>query len=267
MRAIGSSGRAAHSQMTRGSARSAIVALGVCFGLFGGCMPAASPTATPPPSAAVSSPSSSASGPSAAPSKPPPQAAIQAFVDRVSEPGFSYTATLSGGSRHSTDILPIKGTLAVSGADYALVANFTFPDERVTAKVEQRYVGRVGWVRFHPGKWQKLKAFGEDDVLSPFVGVLAPSDVTLLETLPNKTFRVRISALLLHPSLIPAFNVTEERVERSRLDLVIDQRGRPLSGAWQLHGTARVSGQLQEVVMELTVKFARVGGQVTVRAP
>jgi hypothetical protein len=240
--------------------------MGVCFALLGGCMQAASPSATPPPSA-VSSPGPSASGPSAAPSKPPPQAAIQAFVDRVSEPGFSYTATLSGGSRHSTDILPIKGSLAVSGADYALVANFTFPDERVTARVEQRYVKHVGWVRFHPERWQKLKAFGEDDVLSPFVGVLAPSDVTLLETLRNKTFRVRISALLLHPSLIPAFNVTEERVERTRLDLVIDERGRPLSGAWQLNGTARVFGQLQEVVMELNVKFARVGGRVTVRAP
>jgi hypothetical protein len=267
MRATGNSGPAAPRSMTRGIARSAALALGVSLALLGGCMPTASPSATPSSSGAASPGSSSVASPSVSPSKPAPQAAIQAFVDRVSEPGFSYTATLTGRSRHSTDVLPIKGTLAVAGANYALVANFTFPDERVTAKVEQRYVNRVGWVRFHPDGWQKLKAFGEDDVLSPFAGILAPSDVTLLETLANKRYRVRMSALILDPSLIPAFNVTTERVDRTKFDVVIDQAGRPLSGAWQLNGTARVSGQLQEVVMELTVKFARVGGNVTVRAP
>jgi hypothetical protein len=253
--------------MTRRPARSAIVALGVGFSMLTGCMPAASPSATPPQSAAVPSPVSSASGPPPSPSRAAPDVAIQAFVDRVTEPGFSYTATLSGRSLHSTDVLPITGALSVSGADYALVANFTFPDEHVTARVEQRYVHRVGWVRFYPEKWQKLKAFGEDDVLSPFVDILAPSDVTLLETLRDNTYRVRMSALILHPSLIPAYNVSEERVDRTKLDLVIDEHGRPLSGAWQLNGTARVSGQLQEVVMKLTVKFARVGAKVTVRAP
>ena len=155
----------------------------------------------------------------------------------------------------------------MSGAKYALVASFTFPDQRQTFKVEQRYVGRVGWVRFHPDAWEKLKAFGEDDVLSPFVDVLAPSDVSLLEALRDERYRVRMSALLLHPSIIPAFNVTNEHVDRTRFDVVIDQNGRPLSGAWQLRGTARVSGQLQEVVMELTVTFANVGKKVSVRAP
>jgi hypothetical protein len=250
------------------SARSAVVALGVCLGLLSACMPTASPTTTPSASAALASRGPSAiASPQASPSLPAPQAAIQAFVDRVSDPGFSYTATLTGRSLHSTDILPIKGRLAVSGADYALVANFTFPDERVTSKVEQRYVRRVGWVRFYPGGWQKLKSFGEDDVLSPFAGILTPSDVTLLETLRNNRYRIRMSALILHPSLIPAFNVTNEDVDRTKFDVVIDQKGRPLTGSWRLNGTARVSAQLQEVVMELTVKFASVGKRVTVRAP
>jgi hypothetical protein len=254
--------------MIRASRRSAVVAPGFLLALLSGCVPTASPSATPPPSVAVASPgSSSAASPATSPSKPPVQAAIQAFVDLVSNPGFSYTATLRGRSRHSTDILPIKGSLAVSSADYALVASFTFPDQRATFKVEQRYVRHVGWVRFHPEGWQKLKAFGEDDVLSPFVGILAPSDVTVLETLPDKRYRIRMSGLILHPSLIPAFNVTNERVDRTKFDVVIDQSGRPISGAWQLNGTARVSGQLQEVVMELTVNFANIGGKVTVRAP
>jgi hypothetical protein len=249
------------------SARSAVVALGVILGLLSGCMPTASPSTTPSSSGLASPGASVSASPRPSASKPAPEAAIQAFVDRVSDGGFSYTATLSGRSRHSTDILPIKGSLAVSGANYALVANFTFPDPRQTYKVEQRYVRRVGWVRFYPDGWEKLKSFGADDVLSPFADILAPSDVTLLETLPNKRYRVRMSALLLHPSLIPAFNVTNERVERTKFDVVIDQKGRPLTGTWQLNGTARVSAQLQEVVMELTVKFANVGRKVTVRAP
>jgi hypothetical protein len=253
--------------MTGVSTRSAVVGLGLSLGLLAGCLPTATPAVTSSPPAPISSPApSSVASSFPAPSKPAPQAAIQAFVDQVSDPGFSYTATLSGRSRHSTDILPIKGTLAVSGANYALVANFTFPDHK-TYKVEQRYVRGVGWLRFYPESWQKLKAFGEDDVLSPFAGILAPSDVTLLEVLPAKRSRIRMSALILTPALIPAFNVTTERVDRTKLDLVIDQSGRPLTGTWQLNGTARVSGQLQEVVMELTAKFAKIGANVTVRAP
>jgi hypothetical protein len=253
--------------MTRPSTRSAVVGLGLGLLMLGGCLPAASPQTNPSPSVIASPGSSPAASPSAGPSRPTSQAAIEAFVDRVSAPGFSYTATLSGRSRHSVEILPIKGSLAVAGGDYALVANFTFPTEHQTVKVEQRYVRHVGWVRYHPEKWQRIKAFGQDDVLSPFAGILTTSDVELLETLKGPTYRVRMSAMLLHPGLIPAFNVSEEHVDRTRLDLVIDQAGRPVSGAWQLNGTARVSGQLQEVVMELTVKFAHIGGKVTVRAP
>lgn len=260
------SGLAVPSQVIRGPTRSSALAAGLCLGLLGACTPTASPTTAPSPSAAVDSPSPSAASPTPAPSKATAQAAISAFVDRVSAADFSYTASLTGRDFHSTDILPIKGSLSVRGADYAVAATFTFPD-RSKYKVEQRYVRRVGWVRFYPDPWQKLKAFGEDDVLSPFVDILAPSDVTLLEVLRNNQYRVRMSALLLHPSLIPAFNVTSEHVDRTKFDVVIDQAGRPISGKWQLNGTARVSGQLQEVVMELTVKFANVGGSVRVKAP
>ena len=253
---------AAHGSVTAKShLRPAVGALLIGLALLAGCGPTA-----PVSPIIVSFPPSSIE-PTPTPTKNPALAAVAAFVDRVSSDDFSYTATLRGQSRHSVTILPVKGSLAVSGSDYALVASFTFPDERVTAKVEQRFVRRVGWIRYHPERWQRLKAFGEDDVLSPFAGVLTASDVTLLETLKGPTYRVRISGLLLHPSLIPAFNVSEEDVQRARFDVMIDQDGRPLSGTWELTGSARVSGQLQEVVMELSVKFANVGEKVTVRAP
>jgi hypothetical protein len=253
--------------MSRSRGRSAVVALGVGLGLLVGAALLGGCTPTAPVSPIIVSLPPRSLDPTPSPTKGGPQAAIEAFVDRVGESGFSYTATLKGKSRHSVTILPISGSLAVHGADYALVANFRFPDERVTAKVEQRYVHRVGWVRFHPDRWRRVKAFGEDDVLSPFAGVLAPSDVALLETLKGKTYRVRVQGLILHPSLIPAYNVSDTHVQRARFDVVIDEDGKPISGAWALTGTARVSGQLQEVVMELTVKFANVGGKVTVRAP
>ena len=46
-----------------------------------------------------------------------------------------------------------------------------------------------------------------------------------------------------------------------------DLSGRPLSGRWKQTGTGRVSGQLQELDVDVDVAFSDVGGEVTVTAP
>jgi hypothetical protein len=67
--------------------------------------------------------------------------------------------------------------------------------------------------------------------------------------------------------MIPAVNLTEAVVTSPKLTLLIDAAGRPVKGTAQIDGHGRVSGQLQEIVIDLTVTFTKVGDAVTIKAP
>jgi hypothetical protein len=62
-------------------------------------------------------------------------------------------------------------------------------------------------------------------------------------------------------------NLTQETVTSGILELLIDDAGRPVSGSAKIDGTGRVSGQLQEIVIELNLTFTKIGQKVTVGAP
>jgi len=79
--------------------------------------------------------------------------------------------------------------------------------------------------------------------------------------------RIQINSDPFHPSLIPAVNLTQETVTSGILELLIDDTGRPVSGSASIDGTGRVSGQLQEIVIELNLTFTKIGQKVTVSAP
>jgi hypothetical protein len=246
----------------------------IVAGLLGGCTPS-NPT-NPAPSAASASPTASGGqspSPSATSQADAAQAAIDSFIDRVTARGFSYTASLRGQAAGAGGVLPITGKVSVSGDNYALSATFRFPKQKLSIKVEQRYVRHRAWLRCTPcpsTAWHRVRSFGADDVLSPFAQVLVSSDVTYLGPVASglgPRFRIRFDSMIIHPSLIPATNLSEVKIDRARLALVIDQNGRPITGAWELDGSGRVSGQLQEVLIQLNVKFANIGKRVTVRAP
>ena len=79
--------------------------------------------------------------------------------------------------------------------------------------------------------------------------------------------RIQIDSAPFHPSLIPATNLSHETVTSGVLELLIDDSGRPISGSASVKGTGRVSGQLQEIVIELNFTFTKLGQKVTVSAP
>ena len=60
-----------------------------------------------------------------------------------------------------------------------------------------------------------------------------------------------------------------EKVDASKLELVIDDKGQPRRGTWELIARARVgrSGQLQRVEYELELRFSKVGDKLTIRRP
>ncbi len=219
-----------------------------------------SPLATTPPRVSAS--------PRPSPTADPSVAAIRAFVALVTADGFSYQATFTGHSRHTTDVLPIsKGVLQVHGSDVRVRATFTFRDASIA--VEHRWVGGKGWIRFGTGTWQGLKMTAEQ-TMAAFAAVRTPTDVSFIRTTTSggtTLYEVRIQAAIVNPVMIPASNLTETAVTTSQLNLLIDAAGRPVRGTSEIDGRGRVSGQLQEVAIDLAVTFTKVGEAVSISAP
>ena len=69
------------------------------------------------------------------------------------------------------------------------------------------------------------------------------------------------------PLLIPARNLTVEKVRTTKLTLVVTAQGRPVRATWNMDGTGRVSGQLQAVSIDLDLKYSRWGVDVTIAKP
>jgi len=229
--------------------------------------PRATATASP---SASSTASRVPASPTAAPTADPATAAIKAFVARVTKAGFSYQASFTGNSRHTTDILPVsKGALQVSGDDVLVRATFRFPGGHRFA-VEHRSVGGKNWVRYDTiDSWHRI-TLAKSDSMGAFASVRTIADVTNLGPVKSgdKTYyRVSFRSAIVHPILIPAVNLTETEVTTPKLILLIDADGRPIKGTADIEGKGRVSRQLQEIVIELTVTFTKVGQPVSIKAP
>ena len=228
---------------------------------------AATPTAAPTPSAIVAP---SLGRPSTEPSADPGAAAVRAFIAYASSPAATYQATFSGESRQTITVIRItKGTLQGRGSDVLVRATFTFPDRNADV-VEHRYVGGVAWFRVGTRSWQKAADFTPANTMAAFAAVHGPADVTYLgpRTVGGKhLFAVSIASAIVNPVMIPEINLTEAAVTDPNLTLLVDASGRPVSGTSEIRGRGRVSGQLQELVIDLTVTFTKIGEPVSVNAP
>ena len=204
------------------------------------------------------------------PSRDPGQVALAKFVGLATDDGFAYQASFTGASHHSVDILPISnGLLQVSGADVRVRATFKYKTGS-KATVEHRSVGGRDWIRYGSEAWRGMGAFSAVNSMAAFAAVHGPPDVTYLG--PKKVggkavYEVSLASAIVHPIMIPAGNLTETVVSGSKLILLIDADGRPVSGTETITGRGRVSGQLQEIVIELKLTFAKAGQKVTIAAP
>jgi hypothetical protein len=125
-------------------------------------------------------------------------------------------------------------------------------------------------VRIDRGKWQKISAAMASN--SPFAALDTTEDVKLLRTehVGGKDLhhlQLDGGGLIAAPELIPAGNLTNEKVDKIDFELVIDDKGAPVSATWRLHGEARVSGQLQGIRIDLDILFSRVGSKIVIKAP
>jgi len=241
----------------------ALVAAGCGFTVLdpiGSATPTVSPTARTPAS----------SSPSVAPTADPGTTAVKDFVALVTKDGFSYQATFTGQSRHTTDILPIsKGLLQVSGDDVLVRATFKFPSG-ARYPVEHRYVGGKAWIKYDASDpWHRVP-IRPADTMAAFAAIRSATDVTYLGPVKSggKTYyQVSFRSAIVNPVMIPAVNLTETSLTTPKLTLLIDAAGRPVKGTAEIEGKGRVSRQLQEIVIDLTVTFTKVGQAVSIKAP
>ena len=234
------------------------------------CSPPALPSATPTATSAPASGPPRSARPSVAPSADPGQAAVRAFVAFAADPKASYQGTFTGHQRASATIVTItKGVLQVDAKSVLVRATFTFPKGGPSV-VEHRFVQGTAWIRFGSDAWRLLRPFTADDSMAAFAAVHAASDVTYLgpATVGSKTaYKVRIRSAIVNPVMVPAGNLTERVVTSTRFDVLIDATGKPISGVAEITGRGRVSGQLQEIAIDLAVTFSHVGDRVSIPAP
>ena len=239
-----------------------------------GCLPA--PTAN---SSGQMASSAVPSAPASAKPSPTPRAfvkAIDAFVERVTSGKLSYHVAFDGSVRASVNLLPIVGSMDVSGKDFASSFTYDFSHDYVgmgKIRVQVRGVGGRGYMKSGAAAWRTIKNFGVGQSYVLFKGVKAAKDVRYLGAVrvSGKTLhKIGVpGALLIHPNTIPGMSKKED-VDDTEFAVVIDDAGRPRSGTWKLWGKSRVgegTGQLQHVVYEVELTFSKVGAKLTIKRP
>jgi hypothetical protein len=229
-----------------------------------------------PTTAPGASPTTAVVAPTVKPSRAPKayDLAIAAFVKSATSKKLSYRITYDGKTALSADTLPIAGQMDVSGADFAASWTYDLTKDYGIGKirVEVRAVKGKGYIRTDGGSWKAVKGYDASDSYVPFKAVTTVEDVEYLGPAKidgTEYHKVSIpKAVLIHPTtLIGA--VREEKIDASKLELVIDDKGQPRRGTWELKARARVgqSGQLQRVEYELDLQFSKVGAKLTIKRP
>jgi hypothetical protein len=248
--------------------------------VVGACLPPPGPansTGAPPSVAAGPStgePGSSSGAPSASPKAQ--DAAIAAFAKQVATGKLTYHVAFTGDVRGAVDEVPIAGAMDVAGNDFS--TSFTYDFEPGypglgKTRIQVRGIDDRAWIKRGSAAWAEMKTYGFDQSYVPFKTVEAARDVQYLGPvkIAGKTYyKVSVrDALLIHPNTIP-YQVQNEKVQETTLQVLIDDAGTPRSGTWELRGQARVgigTGQLQHVVYELALIFSNVGSRISVKRP
>jgi hypothetical protein len=209
--------------------------------------------------------------PTPTPSPKPPTAgelAAKAFYDRVRSGKLTYHASLTGNIAGAISGLTVQGSLDVAGDDYGEDVMFAFiTPPKVPVGV--RVVGTRRWVRVDRSGWLKVSSAMASN--SPFADLSAADGVQLVRTehvgATDLHHITMTGGLIIAPDLIPAGNLTNERVNKTELEVVLDDAGNPLTGTWRLDGDGRVSGQLQGIRIEVDLTFTNVGSKIVIKAP
>jgi hypothetical protein len=277
--ALRPSPRGGKRRLTDTSGRHALIAIGrlrparAAAGLalvasLAACAGKPLPIPTRPP-AEITPVASVAPSPTVAPTPGPGEAAIEGLRSRIKDGSFAYVVSVKGDVLATISDLTLRGSVSMSGKDAASTMSYTFSSGG-RSTVQTRIVDGKRWVRVDNSKWKSAK-LGTSSTIDPFAGALTAG--AMGDAGPKKVGGKALRAVtinggrLLDLTTIPAYNLTEERITSAVLTVYVDASGKPISGQWTQRGQGRVSGQLQEIDVDVDLTFSRVGGAVTVSAP
>jgi hypothetical protein len=257
----------------RSAAATALIALAACQGSSAPVTTPTGPVPTPTTSVPATPAPTATTAPEATtgPTPTSPAAEARAVVDGLrafaGDASRTLRVTFTGVSRHAADTLVVEGVLDVAGEDASVTATFEFP--RGTGAVDYRRIGSRDWIRVDRGRWTALEVPEEAAMVDVFAGTHDGTRLQYLGPVAGTAdrFEVELTGMILHPMLIPAGNLTDEKVTRTKVVLVTNEIGRPVSGTWTMRGQGRVSGQLQEIAIDLELTFSRLGEPVRIVAP
>jgi hypothetical protein len=244
------------------------ILVAVAAGVGAGCGNT-TPTVGSTPYVASFPPAVRSAGPSVAPSANTAVAAVDAFVALVTKDGFDYQATFTGQDRHTTDIFPVsRGLLQVSGDDVRLLATLTIHGKRYA--FEHRWVKGKAWIRYDTDdKWHRV-TWSAADTMGAFASIHGRPDVSYNGPVKSdgKTYyQVSFRSAIVNPAILPFSNISDTALKSPTMTVLIDAAGKPVKGTAEIDGRGRISGQLQEIVIDLTVTFTKVGQAVAIKAP
>jgi hypothetical protein len=207
--------------------------------------------------------------PTIAPTPGPGETAIDGLRSRIRDGSFAYVVAVKGDVLATVSDLTLRGSVSMSGKDAASTMAYTFVSGG-RSTVDTRIVGGKRWVRVDNGKW-KSASLGTSSTIDPFAGALAGGAMgdggpKKVGGRPLRTVTIN-GGRLLDLTTIPAYNLTDERITSAVLTVYVDASGKPITGQWTQRGQGRVSGQLQEIDVDVDLTFSKVGGAVTVSAP
>jgi hypothetical protein len=214
------------------------------------------------------------------PQRPPPPkapvAAIDLFVEKVTNGKYSYRVDFKGRAAGAGNLGVVQGHMNVAGTDFAQTMKFDFRSDHPglpLLPVSVRGIKDQGWMKQLDAGWKAISGYDVKQTSVPFAAVRSSKDVTFVDTeeLDGKTLH-RISfpdGLMLHPRTIPGA-LTKEKVRLTKTTVLIDENGRPVRGRFYLEAVGRVGegkGQLQEIVFDLTITFSRLNQKMTIKRP
>ncbi len=197
------------------------------------------------------------------------EAARVAFVDKVRAGDFAYHATFDGRVYGAGNDVPVVGSLDVAGKDYQYAATYTLDEGKTTFAI--RYVDGVAWEKVRGGEWKTNGAFKPSDTNSPFAFIIRLSDVKYArsESVDGRSLHyvTFTTGELIDLAQVEAGNLTNEVHKRTTFEVVLDDDGNPVSGTAEIEGVARVSDQLQEIVVQVELVFSKVGADLVINPP
>ncbi len=201
---------------------------------------------------------------------------IEAFVANASGGKWSYRVAFDGHAAGSADHIPLAGRMDISGSDFSGTMAFDFGKEYQGLgkfRVLVRGVKDKAWQNMRGAGWKAVSGYRAKDSSALFKSVKTTADVRFLSTEEfdgKRVHRIAIAnAVFLHPRTIPG-QLVKEKIRSTTLEVLIDDKGRPVRGKWTLEGQGRVGpsgGQLQEIVFNLTLSFSKVGAKLTIKRP